>query len=42
MRPLFTVENNKLKIPAEDIENRSLTFENLKECGYIEYLDVEE
>lgn len=30
MRPLFTVENNKLKIPVEDIMNPSLTFENLK------------
>jgi hypothetical protein len=42
MRPLFTVENNKLVIPAEDIENPNLSFENLKEHGYIEYLDVEE
>jgi hypothetical protein len=42
MRPLLTVENNKLKIPIEDIQKESLTFENLKESGYIEYLDVEE
>ena len=26
MRPLFTVENNILMIPAEDIENPSLSF----------------
>ena len=42
MRPLFTVEKNKLKIPVEDIINTRLTFSNLKESGYIEYLDVEE
>lgn len=30
MRPLFTVENNKLKIPPEDAMNPALTFENLQ------------
>ena len=41
MRPLFTVDKNKLKIPVEAI-NSSQTFDKLKESGYIEYLDVEE
>jgi DNA-directed RNA polymerase II subunit RPB2 len=41
MRPLFTVENNKLKLKQEDL-NENLTFNDMKEKGYIEYLDVEE
>jgi DNA-directed RNA polymerase II subunit RPB2 len=42
MRPLFNVENNILKIPPIDIANPGLSFDDLKERGYIEYLDVEE
>ncbi len=41
MRPLFTVENNKLKIRADDIR-KDMNFEQLRERGFIEYLDVEE
>lgn len=35
MRPLFTVEYNKLKIPPDVMTNPALTFDNLKESGYI-------
>lgn len=41
MRPLFTVENNRLKIKAKDIVE-DMNFDRLKEMGFIEYLDVEE
>lgn len=34
MRPLFTVENNKLKIKAEDI-TPDMNFDKLKEKGFI-------
>lgn len=43
MRPLFVVqEDNKLAIKAKDVQNPNYTFEQLKELGFIEYLDVEE
>lgn len=41
MRPLFTVENNKLKMKAHNI-TEEMNFDKLKELGFIEYLDVEE
>ncbi len=40
MRPLFTVENNRLKMSPNDIKG-DFTFEDLKSNGLIEYLDVE-
>lgn len=39
MRPLFTVENNKLKLRPEDLEGE-FTFQDLRKKGLIEYLDV--
>ena len=41
MRPLFTVENNKLKMKESDV-SKKMNFDTLMEQGFIEYLDVEE
>ncbi len=44
-RPLFIVENNKLKITKEIVEkvrNGELGFEDLVRMGIVEYLDAEE
>jgi len=41
MRPLFTVENNQLKLRPEDLVGE-YTFQDLRKKGLIEYLDVEE
>lgn len=41
LRPLFTVENNKLKLRPEDLEG-PFTFNELRKKGLVEYLDVEE
>lgn len=41
MRPLFTVENNRLKLKPEHLEGE-WTFDDLRKKGLIEYLDVEE
>ena len=41
MRPLFTVENNYLKLKPEHLEGE-WTFDDLRKKGLIEYLDVEE
>lgn len=41
MRPLFTVQHNKLKLRTEDLEGE-WTFLDLRKKGLIEYLDVEE
>jgi hypothetical protein len=40
MRPLFTVENNRLKLSPEDLIGE-YTFQDLRKKGLIEYLDVE-
>ncbi len=44
-RPLFIIENGKLKVTKEIVEkvrNRELSFEDLVRMGIIEYLDAEE
>ena len=41
MRPLFTVENNQLKLRPEDLIGE-YTFQDLRKKGLIQYLDVEE
>lgn len=44
-RPLFIVENNKLKIKKNlipDLIRAEMSFENLLQEGYCEFLDVEE
>ena len=41
LRPLFTVENNKIKMKKSDIAEPT-TFTDLQSNGFVEFLDVEE
>lgn len=42
IRPLFNVENNKIKLKKSRNMDRPLSFDELLTEGYVEYLDVEE
>ncbi len=41
MRPLLVVEYNAIKLQPQDFQENT-TFEELRQKGFIEYLDVEE
>lgn len=40
LRPLFTVESNKIKLKKSNIKD-NISFYDLQSSGYVEYLDVE-